>query len=90
MGSIRMAQEGISVIVPAYNEVENIEPLCKRLFAALDKEFPKTALPRELLVVDDESAGSEKTAAIVEKLRKEEPRGYTLKGYTLKGRGVGA
>jgi len=57
----------LSVIVPTYNEVENIEPLCRRLFASM-----KTAgIETELLVVDDESKGSDQTEEIVKRLSKE-------------------
>ncbi len=39
----------VSVIVPTYNERENLEPLVRRLFAALD---PASS---ELIIVDDDS-----------------------------------
>ena len=58
----------LSVIVPAYNEVANIRPLCERLFAACKD---KAGMTVELLVVDDESEGSEDTAKIVKQLQKE-------------------
>eukprot|EP01047_Picozoa_sp_COSAG01_P105133 COSAG01_NODE_34379_length_548_cov_4.140312_1_plen_54_part_10 len=32
------ASAGLSVIVPAYHEEENIRPLCERLFKALKAE----------------------------------------------------
>lgn len=59
----------LSVIVPTYNETLNIRPLCERLFAALKKANSK--LRAELLFVDDESVGTEKTVAIVNELQKE-------------------
>ena len=64
----------LSVVVPTYNEVENIEPLCKRLFAALKKDVDAKILDAErceLLFMDDESVGSDKTLEIVTKLRNE-------------------
>lgn len=73
----------LSVIIPTYNEVENIEPLCRRLFASM-----KTAgIETELLVVDDESIGSDKTEEIVKKLSKE----YQIsmkRRYKKDGRGL--
>ncbi|MBN2447480.1 MAG: polyprenol monophosphomannose synthase [Phycisphaerae bacterium] len=42
-------QQSVSVVVPTYNERDNLTPLAQRLFAALD---PARA---ELLVVDDNS-----------------------------------
>eukprot|EP00656_Telonema_subtile_P010159 TRINITY_DN14854_c0_g1_i3.p1 TRINITY_DN14854_c0_g1~~TRINITY_DN14854_c0_g1_i3.p1 ORF type:complete len:263 (+),score=75.35 TRINITY_DN14854_c0_g1_i3:95-883(+) len=57
----------LSVVVPTYNETENIRPLCERLFAAAkDKK-----ISIELLVMDDESVGSAETTKIVEALAKE-------------------
>jgi len=56
----------LSVIVPTYNETENIRELTERLFKAT-----KTAgLDVELIVVDDESVGSAETKRIVEELAK--------------------
>jgi dolichol-phosphate mannosyltransferase len=69
-----MGKQQLSVVVPAYNEVGNIRPLCTRLFATFDKE----GLEGELLVMDDESHGSVETKAIVEKLQKE---GYAIRGH---------
>ena len=31
---LKAAEPGISVVIPTYNEVENIRPLCERLFKA--------------------------------------------------------
>lgn len=57
----------LSVIVPTYNETENIRPLCERLFKAV-----KAAdLEAELFFVDDESVGSEATEKIVKELASE-------------------
>jgi len=44
----------LSVIVPAFNETDNIRPLTERLFAAVKK----TDLTVELLFVDDEVSRS--------------------------------
>lgn len=59
----------LSVIVPTYNEVDNIRPLCERLCKALSKEKKLSAF--ELIYVDDESVGTVKTEAIVKALLKE-------------------
>lgn len=59
----------LSVIVPTYNEVDNVKPLCERLFAAGKKH----KLEIDLLLMDDESVGSEKTKAIVDELAKNYP-----------------
>ncbi|KAG5463850.1 hypothetical protein LSCM1_00022 [Leishmania martiniquensis] len=57
-----------SIIVPAYRERGNLEPLTRRVFAAVaDQGLPKHAV--EMLVVDDNSRdGSEE---VIQKLRKE-------------------
>ena len=54
----------LSVVVPAYDEAANIRPLAERLFAATRA----AGIEAELLIVDDESAGSEATAAAVKQL----------------------
>jgi glycosyltransferase involved in cell wall biosynthesis len=41
----------ISVVIPAYNEAENVEPLLDELFEVLDGSFPE----HEVIVVDDGS-----------------------------------
>jgi dolichol-phosphate mannosyltransferase len=74
----------LSVIVPTYNETENIRPLCERLFVACRKKD----LNVELLVMDDESPGSEETARIVAELAKEK---YSIRMHMRKeteGRGL--
>jgi len=59
----------LSVIVPTYDEYENIRELCTRLFKAIEK----AGLKAELLVVDDESKGTEQTVDIVNELKKSYP-----------------
>mmetsp|Transcript_43480 Transcript_43480/g.94710 ORF Transcript_43480/g.94710 Transcript_43480/m.94710 type:complete len:269 (-) Transcript_43480:213-1019(-) len=76
---------GLSVIVPTYNEVDNIRPLCERLFKSLKDAGIE---PAELVVMDDESKGSEQTEKIVNELAKE---GYGIRGHFRKkteGRGL--
>lgn len=67
----------LSVIVPAYNEVENIRPLCERLFKALGD----AGITGEMLVMDDESKGSAATIEIVSALAKE---GYPVRIHARK------
>lgn len=50
----------VSVVVPTYNECENIDPLVRRVFAAVDPQ------ESELIIVDDNSPDG--TAARVEAL----------------------
>ena len=57
----------LSVVVPTYNEGDNIRPLCERLMTACKQ----AGINAELLVMDDESAGSAKTQKIVSELAKE-------------------
>lgn len=74
----------LSVIVPTYNEVENIRPLCERLF----KATKAAGLVAEMIIVDDESKGSEETARIAGDLGKE---GYEVRIHQRKrseGRGL--
>lgn len=58
------ARRQLSVIVPTYNEVDNVKPLCERLFAAGKKHN----LEIDLLLMDDESVGSDATKEIVDNL----------------------
>ena len=58
-------QRKLSVIVPTYNEVDNIAPLTKRLFAAAKKR----GLTIDLLIMDDESQGTGATEVIVKQLQ---------------------
>lgn len=54
----------ISVIVPTYNETGNVRPLCERLTKALKE----ADIEADILLVDDESPGSDETASIVKEL----------------------
>ena len=71
----------LSVIVPTYNEVENLRPLCERLFRALRSED----IEGELTFVDDESEGTVKSEEIVAELKKE---GYPVR-IIVRRRGEG-
>lgn len=72
------SEKGLSVIVPAYNEVTNIRPLCERLFKALESAGIK---PAELLIMDDESKGSDETEKIVKELK---TKGFEIRGHFRK------
>jgi len=61
------AKQELSVIVPAYNETDNIRPLCERLFVATKA----AGLVTECLIMDDESPGSAETEKIVKALAQE-------------------
>mmetsp|Transcript_62276 Transcript_62276/g.181941 ORF Transcript_62276/g.181941 Transcript_62276/m.181941 type:complete len:285 (+) Transcript_62276:3-857(+) len=74
----------LSVIVPTYNETENIRQLCERLF----KTVKAIGLETELLIVDDESPGSEETEKIAKQLASE---GFPVRIHCRKrseGRGL--
>ncbi|MFQ5807342.1 MAG: polyprenol monophosphomannose synthase [Phycisphaerae bacterium] len=55
-----MQRHAVSVVVPTYNERDNLAPLAARIFAAVD---PNSS---ELLIIDDESPDG--TAAVAEEL----------------------
>lgn len=78
--------EGISIVIPTYNEVENVKPLCERLFKTLRAELPNT--PSELLLVDDESVGSEETERIVKQLAEQKYPIRIHRRYKKEGRGL--
>jgi len=63
----KAGKKALSVVVPTYNETENIRPLCERLF----KKMKATGLETELIIVDDESPGSEETEKIAKQLATE-------------------
>lgn len=80
----KSASRELSVVVPAYNETENIRPLCERLFKAVKE----AGITTELIIVDDESSGSEETEQIAKDLAKE---GYNVRIHCRKkteGRGL--
>lgn len=62
-------EQFLSVIVPTYNETENIKPLTERLFAAMKNE----RISCDLIFVDDESQGSAETEKIVKELSEKYP-----------------
>jgi len=57
----------VSIIVPAYREAKNLDPLTRRVFAALQKANLKNST--ELIVVDDNSPDD--SVEVVNKLSKE-------------------
>ncbi len=71
------ALSGLSVIVPTYNEVENI----RELIAEIDRVLQKLAVPAEILIVDDgspdgtaEKARGVRTASELRVIVRREPR----------------
>lgn len=60
-------KRSVSVIVPTYNETENVKPLCERLTVAMKDAGIET----EILIMDDESPGSAETVKIVNELAKD-------------------
>lgn len=78
------ARRQLSVIVPTYNEYENIRELCERVFAATKK----AKIDAELVVVDDESKGTPETERIVKALQKEEYRIRLIGRTRAQGRGL--
>lgn len=67
-GSSGLERSGLSVVIPAYNEAENLEPLVARLKAVLDQ----IALPYEILFVDD--CSSDATFERLSALNAQDPR----------------
>mmetsp|Transcript_25958 Transcript_25958/g.77415 ORF Transcript_25958/g.77415 Transcript_25958/m.77415 type:complete len:272 (-) Transcript_25958:109-924(-) len=74
----------LSVVVPAFDEAPNIEPLTRRLFAATRKACVRA----ELIVADDESPGSAATAAAVAALAAEGFEVQLLARKRGEGRGL--
>jgi len=62
----RMAAVELTVVVPSFNEIDNVEPLIERLHAALD------GIEWEVIYVDDDSPDG--TAAKVRELAQTDPR----------------
>lgn len=79
-----MAPRPLSVVVPTYDETDNLRPLTMRLFAATRK----AGIACDLLFADDESPGSPASRAIVQALQQE---GYAVRLETRarsQGRGL--
>ena len=77
-------QRALSVVVPAFDEAPNVRPLTERLFSA-----PRAAnIDAELLIADDESAGSAATAAAVDALAAEGYAVRLLARRRAEGRGL--
>lgn len=71
--------QGISIIIPTYNEEENVLLLIQRVIKTLDK----TDTPYEIIIVDDHS--TDKTVTVVKKLTADYPVSiYEKKGKTGK------
>src|SRR4029077_17839460 len=62
----RVAAAELTVVVPSFNEIENVEPLIERLSDALD------GIAWEVIYVDDDS--SDGTASKVRELSQTDPR----------------
>mmetsp|Transcript_12870 Transcript_12870/g.17788 ORF Transcript_12870/g.17788 Transcript_12870/m.17788 type:complete len:266 (+) Transcript_12870:203-1000(+) len=73
----------LSVVVPTYNEYQNIKALCNRLFKATNK----AGLKAELLILDDESEGTPATRDIVDELKADYPIRLHVRGKA-EGRGL--
>jgi dolichol-phosphate mannosyltransferase len=74
----------LSVIIPTYEEKDNIRPLTERLFKAVKEAGIET----ELLFMDDESKDTEATEKIVAELQRQ---GYLVRIHTRRkteGRGL--
>src|SRR6266496_3475642 len=59
--------DSLSVLVPAFNEAENLEPTVQRLLAALQPSVTDF----EVVIVNDGSADA--TAAVADRLEREHP-----------------
>lgn len=66
-------RSGLSVVVPAYNEADNLDPLLARLTAVLER----IGLPYEILIVDD--CSSDATFQRLAALNAQNPRIKALK-----------
>ena len=58
----------LSIIIPTYNERDNISPLVKEIFSILEE----TGILAELIIVDDNS--SDGTGELAEELKKVYPQ----------------
>ena len=77
-------QRALSVVVPAFDEAPNVRPLTERLFSATRA----ANIDAELLIADDESAGSAATAAAVDALAAEGYAVRLLARRRAEGRGL--
>lgn len=57
-------RKALSIVIPTYNETENV----KELITRLTKSTKDAGIDADILVVDDESPGSQKTQEIIEEL----------------------
>ena len=70
-----MSDAGVLVIIPTYNEVENVEPIITAIFAT-QKKLSRHKL--EVLIVDDNSPDG--TGKLVKKIQKRNKRVHLLEG----------
>src|SRR6185369_11898405 len=82
MSDQKAPHPSLSIVIPVYNEEENIEPLLKEIFGSLssDPDF------LEVLLVDDGSL--DRTAELVRDAATREPRIHLLQH--TRNRGLGA
>jgi dolichol-phosphate mannosyltransferase len=71
----------LSVVIPARNEAETIEPTLREIATNLDRK----GIDYEVIVVDD--ASSDGTAAVVERVGAENPRVRSLRSHLSSGFG---
>lgn len=74
----------LSIVIPTYNETENVKELIERL----TKAVKSAGLEADILVVDDESSGSEKTEQIVKDLAGQGHACRIHRRYKKEGRGL--
>ena len=77
-------ERGLSVVVPAYDEADNIRPLALRLCKAAQQ----ANLTLELIIADDESPGSQRTKQICKQLQQEGHEVKLMARTAQMGRGL--